>query len=426
PLAPPTVEASAGLDSTAFTPDDLTYDPSLVGPTPSLDPRPTNQVVELDSGALQFLDDQQDQAEVLANAHGQIMEAVQRLETGIPAAPGENLEKKRLTEKGKSEGKRPTGLFHSTLAPQTADYHALLLMYKVSQLLGEAADLDAFVSSVADLVMEEVNANTVVVLTGDSKTELTPRAIRHRGALDEGEVPISRGIIDLVLRTGSPVISGDALHDERIVAGQSLALYNIRAMLAAPLLLKGEIRGVLYLNRAGPIPFSKAEGELVSAIASLMTSGMDRAELRQHVSSERQRRRSLERFHPPEVVNQIAEGADSGVLREHNATVLLCDILGFEELAKEISPQELAQVLGDYYDLVYEKVFGNTGSLVKLYDGWALALFGMHASKPKADKASAREAVWAIEAARQLIDEFSALTSLWPSSSHLKLTCAVA
>ncbi|MCK5798093.1 MAG: FHA domain-containing protein, partial [Deltaproteobacteria bacterium] len=49
PLAPPTVEASAGLDSTAFTPDDLTYDPSLVGPTPSLDPRPTNQVVELDS-----------------------------------------------------------------------------------------------------------------------------------------------------------------------------------------------------------------------------------------------------------------------------------------------------------------------------------------------------------------------------------------
>jgi len=382
----------------SYYPDEITDDARPVGQK-----RRKATSMELDSSAIQYLDDpaQEQGAEVISGAEARIFEAVQRLGTGVYPA---------MDSGGAAAA--------STIAPRTADYHALLLMYKVSQLLGDAVDLEEFLNSISDLVMDEVRADTVVVLTGSSEADLNPRAIRHRGALDPGEVPISRGILDLVLRTRSSVISGDALNDERIEAGQSLALYNVRAVVAAPLVLKGKVRGVLYLSRAGPIPFAKTEGELVGALAALMASGMDRAELKQNITAERQRRKGLERFHPPEVVDQIAAGQNAGLLEETAATALVCTVHGLDELATRISPRELAQVLGDYYELLYDKVFGNGGSLVKLHDGWSLALFGMHSS-------SDRDEVWAVEAARQLIDEFGALSALWPNSELLQLRCAL-
>jgi class 3 adenylate cyclase/pSer/pThr/pTyr-binding forkhead associated (FHA) protein len=383
----------------AYFADEITHDPRA---DEALRAHPKHESsINLDSGSIQFLDDastQNDHAELVGRSESQILQAVERLGTGVYPAMDDA---------------------RATIAPRTADYHALLMMYKVSQLLGEAEDLDAFINGVADLVMEEVRANTVVVLTRGAGRELEPCAIRHRGALGEGEVPVSRGVVDLVLRTGSPVISGDAMHDDRLKAGQSLALYNIRAVLAAPLTLRGAIRGVLYLNRAGPLPFTKSEGELVGALAALMASGMERAELKQGVEAERRQRQGLERFHPPEVVEQLSEGGEAGVVREHEATALMCDVIGLPELTQRVAPQELAQLLGDYYELLYEKVFGNAGSLVKLYDGWALALFGMHGS-------ASSDAVWAVEAARQLLDEFDELAVLWPGSSKLQLGVAVA
>lgn len=399
--APALIEPSG-----TYHPDEITHDPRAQRAEQLMRKAST---LQLDSGSVQFLDDnEQADAEVISAAEGPILEAVRRLGTGTHPAIG--------TGNYPALGEHVEGPV--TIPPRTADYHALLLMYKVSQLLGEAPDLEGFLASVCDLVMEEVRANTVVVLTGSTEQDLAPQAIRHRGALDPGEVPVSRGILELVLRTRSSVISGDALHDDRIKAGQSLALYNIRAVVAAPLMLHGRVRGVLYLNRAGPIPFSKAEGELVGALASLMASGMERAELKDHVSAEKQRRKGLERFHPPDVIDQLDAGREGGHLREHHATALVCNLVGFGELARRISPQELAQVLGDYYELLYEKVFGNGGSLVKLHDGWALALFGMHGSVD-------RDAVWAMEAARQLGDEFTALSVLWPCSELLHLACAI-
>ncbi|PID38491.1 MAG: hypothetical protein CSA65_06935 [Proteobacteria bacterium] len=404
--APPPLQVEP--ETPAYIADEVTHDPRAARALHTNGKRPSPvSLVNLDSGAIQFLDDSSEleEHELVTRSESQILAAVERLGTGVYPSMDDG---------------------RATIAPRTADYHALLLMYKVSQLLGEAADLDAFINGVADLVMEEVQANTVVVLTRSSEADqqLEPRAIRHRGALDEGEVPVSREVVNLVLRTGSPVISGDAMHDERLKAGQSLALYNVRAVLAAPLTLHEEIRGVVYLNRAGPLPFTKSEGELVGALAALLASGMERAELKQGVEAERQRRRGLERFHPPEIVEQLSAGDEAGVLREHQGTALLCDIIGLSELAERVSPQELAQVLGDYYELLYEKVFGNAGSLVKLYDGWALALFGMH-SADSSDAVSS-DAVWAVEAARQLLDEFHELTVLWPSSARLQLAIAIA
>lgn len=359
----------------------------------------SSQTIQVDSQKVQFLDDNHsDDAEVIDGQKSPYLDAVERISTTI------------------HQGNEDFALTSST--KQSEDYHALFLMYKVSELLGRAKDLDQFLNSVSDLVMDEVEASTVVVLTANQNDELIPRTIRHRGTLEQGEVPISRGILDLVVNTNSSVISGDAIKDERIDSGNSLALYNIRAVVASPLMLDGKLRGILYLNRSGPLSFTRAEGQLVGALASLISSGMERGELLQSVNEEKARRRSLERFHPPEVVKQLSTGENIGKMTEHHATALTCDIIGIDELMTKVSPHEVAHVLGEYYDLLYEKIFANTGSLIKLQSAWGLALFGMHASTKK-------DATWAVEAGRQLLDEFTALSVLWPCNEYLHLCCAV-
>lgn len=385
-----------------YFPDEVTHDPHA-GAAKNLEGFRA-AARQLDSDSIQFISDtkQERDVELITRESGEILDAVERLEREKRLETGEHA------------------AMNATIAPRTADYHALLLMYKVSSLLGEAQTLDAFITSVADLVMEEARANTVVVLMGSNEDEMEPVVIRHRGALDPGEVPISRSILELVLRNRSSVVSADAGADERIKPGQSLALYNIRAVVAAPLMLQGEVRGVLYLNRAGPVPFTKAEGEMVGALAALLASGIERAELKESITHEQQRRAQLERFHPPEVVDQLftTQGKAVAGLDEHRATVLVCDMKGFDTLWSRVDPAELAGVLDEYYDMLYEKVFANGGTLVKLGGGWALALFGMHSTVD-------RDSVWAVEAARQIAEEFLALSVLWPASQELSLRCAL-
>ncbi|MCA9667284.1 MAG: FHA domain-containing protein [Myxococcales bacterium] len=386
--------------------EDVTQDPQFaeLGQTPAVgeDDEDNRKTLQLDRSAINFVldnpDEQGQAVKVLSKRQSDLMQAVQRLE----ATTG-NLE----------EFKTPTAELQ-----QAADYQALLLMYKVSAELAAATDLDSFLAPTADLVMEAVSANTVVVLLLDGD-ELVPRVIRHRGALHPGEVPVSRGILDLVLAEGETVVSNDVGHDERIQTGHSLTLYNIRSVVAAPLMVRGEVKGVLYLNRSGPIPFSSADGDLVAALGSLMASGIEQSRLKEDYASETLRRRALERFHPPEVVDRIFRtGGQVGMLEEHQATALVCDISGFHALTERLGPREIAQILHEYYETIYEKVFDNGGSLVKLHDGWALALFG-------APESSDRDAVWAVEAGLALCTEFSSLKMLWPEANTLSLCCAL-
>jgi class 3 adenylate cyclase len=359
------------------------------------------KTLQMNRQAIQFILDNPDEdgraVQVLSKEDSSLMKAVERL--GAAADFGVGIQ--------------------DTQPSQSADYQALLLMYKVSELLVAANDLDEFVEPVADLVMESVNATTVVLLMLGEGGELEPRVIRHHTTLREGEIPVSRGIVDRVIAERIAVMSNDVGHDSRLEAGKSVMLYNICAVMAFPLSVHGELRGVLYLSRSVAKPFTVADGDLVAALAALVASGMERAELRSNIVQEKQQRKALERFHPPEVVDQLfSTGVGEASLQEHRATALVCDLAGFNKLVGLVEPRKLAVVLHEYYELIYDKVFANGGSLVKLLDGWALALFGTpHSPDP--------DAVWAVEAARMLCREFKSLVTLWPGGNSLSLRCAL-
>ena len=96
------------------------------------------------------------------------------------------------------------------------DYQAMLLMFRVSEQLAVASDLQGFLVPVADMVLSSVEATTVVVLLTNSRGELDPKVIRHLGELDPGEVPVSRGILDRVLRERETVVVRDATQEQKV------------------------------------------------------------------------------------------------------------------------------------------------------------------------------------------------------------------
>lgn len=388
----------AAVAGPAHFPEDVTEAP----PPSDVHKRKT---IQMNRNAIEFILDNPDTegraVKVLPKHDSSLMKAVQRL--------------------GAAADFRESPSYDTLPSPGTKrdpDYQALLLMYKVSELLAAATDLDSFVDPMADLVLQEVQADTVVLLMLDQEGELIPQVIRHRGELKTGEVPVSRAIIDRVMTEQIAVMSNDASQDARIKPGQSVALYNIKGVMAFPLLVRGALMGILYLSRSLAKPFKAADGDLVAALASLVVSGIESAQLKEQIIQEMHQRKTLERFHPPEVVDQIFKsGVGESSLQEHRATVLICDLEGFDTLVGKVEPMRLASVLHDYYEMLYEKIFANGGSLVRLHDGWAMALFGIAQSQD-------RDAVWAVESARTLCGEFDSLAALWPSQS-LHLRCAL-
>jgi serine phosphatase RsbU (regulator of sigma subunit) len=69
------------------------------------------------------------------------------------------------------------------------------------------------------------------------------------------------------------------MEDNRFKSGRSVANFGIRAVIAAPLLWRGETLGVLYLDSAGVAAFSQADLELLSGVAGQSAAAVGNARL---------------------------------------------------------------------------------------------------------------------------------------------------
>lgn len=391
------LDESASIDQLKEPPTPLFFsdDTTEVPPADDVHHRRT---VPLNLAAVQFVLDNPD-------SQGRAINVLQREESELAQAV-DRIETSQSTSSRKS--------INNTEA------QALGLMYRVNELLTGVTDLDAFLGPVADLVIGETEATTVIILLQEEGGDLKPQAIRHQGPLAPGEVPISQGIVDRVSKEQATVISADVETDDRLSLGQSGRRFGIRSVIAAPIIVAEKLRGVLYLNRSTAPPFAPADGNLATVLAGLLANGIERTELMEKVFTERQRRRALERFHPPEVVKHIASNKNAlGSLADCTGTVLVCRLAGFQQLLHACEARELARVLHEYYELLFDTVFANAGSLVKLHDDRALALFGV--AKP-----SRRDAVWAVETAFALCSEVRMVASFWPYSDEIGMRCALA
>jgi adenylate cyclase len=270
------------------------------------------------------------------------------------------------------------------VASGRVSYETLILLFRTAEALATSETLVSFLESAMDRVIERTEATTAVVLLRHSSGLLVPAAVRHRGKLAKGEVPVSDAIVEEALRQGRALAVGAVRDDRRFAGRESVLLYGVDRVLCIPIGREAPFSGVLYVN-------TPAEGETTleilldacSAVAHLVASGLQRFSGKESSgSASTGLRRTLERFHPPELAERRAtEAQKSGGrlsgLEERPITVLYVELVGFAALCSKLGPVRASAVLSDFHGKMGGLLFSFEGSVEAFLGDSVRALFGM-------------------------------------------------
>ncbi|XXF77296.1 adenylate/guanylate cyclase domain-containing protein [Myxococcaceae bacterium GXIMD 01537] len=262
-------------------------------------------------------------------------------------------------------------------------YETLFLLFRTAEALATASTLATFLDATMDRVIEATDATTAVVLLRHSSGALVPSAVRHRGKLARGEVPVSDAVVEEALRKGRALAVADVRDDRRFAGRESVMLYGVDRVLCIPVGVEPPFTGVLYVNTS-----AKSETNLemmldaCSAVSHLVHSGVQKFSAKQAGNSTVDRlRRTLERFHTPEVSERrAAEAQRAGgklpALEEKPLTVLHAELVGFGPLATKLGAARATQILNDFHARMSGLIYSFEGSVEGFLGESLRALFG--------------------------------------------------
>jgi adenylate cyclase len=304
-------------------------------------------------------------------------------------------------------------------ANSRVSYETLVMLLRTAEALASAETLTSFLEAAMDRVLERTDATTAVVLLRHPRGALVPAAVRHRGKLAKGEVPVSDGIVDEALRQGRALAVGDVRDDRRFAGRESVIAYGVDRVLCIPIGREPPFSGVLYVNTpANAETTLELMLDACTAVAHLVASGVQRFSPQQQKDAGGlgpNLRRLLERYHPPEVAERRATeaqrtGGRLPALEERSITVLHAEMVGFGALCSRIGPVRASAVLNDFHAKMSGIIFSFEGTVETFLGDSVRALFGIPASKPDDPVRAVRtglalRADWQRTMARRPVDE---------------------
>ncbi|HMA33664.1 MAG TPA: GAF domain-containing protein, partial [Chloroflexia bacterium] len=161
--------------------------------------------------------------------------------------------------------------------------HHLRTLYSIGQAINSSLNLRDVLNLLMDKVIEVTKAERgYVVLRDEQSGDLTLAAARgiDHALIDDESFLISRGLVNQVATSGQPVLTTNAQADPRFSAMESVLHYNLRAILCAPLVIRGQVEGVVYVdNRLRTGLFSPRDLDLLVNLANQAAVAIDNARL---------------------------------------------------------------------------------------------------------------------------------------------------
>ena len=165
---------------------------------------------------------------------------------------------------------------------QTHPSH-LGLLNRLSQEFNSSLHVDIVLNKVIDEVIQSIHAERGFVMLKNEQGQFIFRVARgiHHQEIDDPNFQISRSIVDQVKREGVPIITSDAMTDERFQFQASVVALGLRSILCVPLKTEKEgVTGIIYVdNRLQSGMFSSADLNLLYAIASTAAIAIKNASL---------------------------------------------------------------------------------------------------------------------------------------------------
>ena len=153
----------------------------------------------------------------------------------------------------------------------------------IGRVINSSRGLQRVLEEVMDTLIALMRAERGFLMLRDPKDGvLQPRISRgidHLN-LDAEITKVSQTIVRKVSSTGESVLTTNAQADPRFENQMSVATYQLRSILCAPLKLRNEMIGVIYVdNRAHTGIFRESDLELINAFADQAAVAIDNARL---------------------------------------------------------------------------------------------------------------------------------------------------
>ncbi|HEX4770979.1 MAG TPA: SpoIIE family protein phosphatase [Bryobacteraceae bacterium] len=165
-------------------------------------------------------------------------------------------------------------------------------LLEVSAATSETLDLDKLLTNVAEIIKEVIRYELFAILLYSERT----RTLRMRYSIGHREevarnlsIEVGEGITGAAAATRQPILVRDVRVDDRYLN----ALDAVRAELAAPMLIRGKLVGVIDLQSTTLNAFSEQDRGLLALLASRVAAAIDNARLYRRVHGQNRTLRVL-------------------------------------------------------------------------------------------------------------------------------------
>ncbi len=259
---------------------------------------------------------------------------------------------------------------------------------RLARMLTLAESVDDVLSRVLDMAFEAFPVDRGFILLSDDSGELVCELARVKSRVQfrpAGEVPVSRTMLQSVMRERVALVTFDAQADQRLSGGESIRMHKIRSAMCAPLWSGERIMGVIQVDSPFQVgAFGERDLDVLTTLANYVAVAVERIRYARAAERERLARTRLERYHSPGVIEEVMRRGDEGVqsLQSAEATVLFADLVGFTAFAENAPPESVAESLDAFLDLSVEAIFRAGGTLDKFIGDCVMAFFGAPVAQP--------------------------------------------
>lgn len=295
------------------------------------------------------------------------------------------------------------------------DYEKLRIAHELSNSIGLEMDLDVLLDKILEKAFELFPADRGVILLRPFKlsdeeldaSSLVPMVAKSRhGDADLDSVRISSTILNEILQEKQAVLSSDAMMDSRFSKSHSIVLEQIRSTMSVPLLHDQQVLGVIHLDsKIARGAFTEKDLQILTGFARQAAVMIEHQRLLEQMREDIVAREHLDRLLSPQLVEEVVSGRlelkTGGELRL--ATVVFADIRSFTTFSERLAPQQVVEVLNEYFELMVDIIFKYDGTLDKFIGDEIMAIWGAPIGSP----ADAERAVMATVEMQQSVKAFN-------------------
>ncbi len=289
------------------------------------------------------------------------------------------------------------------------DYEKLRISHELSQSIGIEMDLDVLLDKILTKAFEIFPADRgVILLKMDGVKHLVPMVVKSKaGDANTENVRISQTILSEIMEEKQAILSSDAMMDSRFAGSHSIILEQIRSTMSVPLMHDESVLGVIHLDsKIASGAFTEKDLQILTGFARQAALMIRHHKLLLKMEDEIVMREKLHRLLSPQLVEEVVTGRldikKGGELR--HATVMFADIRGFTSISERMAPQEVVNLLNEYFELMVDVIFKYEGTLDKFVGDEIMAIWGAPISRDD----DAERAVRAAIEMQQLMETFNA------------------